>query len=571
MLEGIDRSPVAGMARAWMRATPPRLASVALVVAARSRVVAASAGGRARALAMDARGRLPAWAARLTYERAVTLLATALSIGACAWYAAHGDTLAYPDAVGHLMIARRVLISPTPGLGQLGPAWPPFSHILMLPFVWIGPLYRSGLAGAIPSMVGYILATLYLFRSARLLFASVGAGWVAAALFALNPNLLYLQSTPMTELVLLGAIILGLFYLFRWVETERPLDLVICAAAFAAGTLVRYDAWALAAAELPVIAFITWRRHGRKSAEGVVWLYSILAFAGGAAWFLYNWVIFGDPLYFMDGPYSARYQQATVRAAGGLPTYHNLPLSLHEYLQAATNMDFWPLLALAALGLVVTLARFRFSGRMLPVYVVWTLLAFNVLSLYLGITIIYTPQVYLPHMTMQPYFNMRYGVMVLPEIALFGASLVPLRRELVVVGLALAILFSGFNPSLGTPSSLQEPLKTGDWPAKRAQAKWFDQQYHGGVVLIGAAPSTAFVLTTGLPDQDFLNEDTPSAFNRALAAPQQYATWVVMNSHPGYEYDAVEMYLQNRSDWRQYYVLRATIDGVQFYERIGSG
>lgn len=506
---------------------------------------------------------------RLTHARVVALLATGLSVGAYTWYAAHGETLAYKDAVSHMMIARRVFFAPTPGLGQLGTVWPPFSHILMLPFIWIDPLYRSGLAGAIPSMAGYIIATVYLFRSARLLFSSVGAGWVAAAIFALNPNMLYMQSTPMSELVLLGTIIVGLFYLFRWVEAERPLDLVICAAAFAAGTLVRYDAWALSAVELLVIAFIAWRRHGLKAAEGIVWLYSLLAFAGGAAWFLYNEVVFGDPLYFLDGPYSAAYQQHNIRALGGLPTYHNLILSLREYLQAAVDMNFWPLLALAALGFVVTLARFRFSERMLPVYAVWVLFFFNVLTLFLGVTVIYTPQVHLPQVATQ-YFNTRYGVMVIPEIALFVASLVSLRRELVIAGLGLALMFSGFNPSLGTPTSLQDPLVTVHWSIIRQQARWLDQHYHGGTILIGGAPFTAQIFATGLPDQDFLNENTPGPFDQAVAAPQQYATWIVMNSSSSDVYDAVQAHLANRTDWRKYYVLRATINGVQFYQRIGS-
>ena len=501
-------------------------------------------------------------------EWMVALLATILSIGAYIWYAAHGDTLAYADAVSHMMIARRVLFSPTPGIGQLGTNWLPFNHILILPFVWIDPLYRSGLAGAIPSMFSYVVATVYLFRSARLLYSSIGAGWVAAALFALNPNMLYMQSTPMSELVLLGTIILGLYYLFHWVETERPLDLVFCAAAFAAGTLVRYDAWALAAVELLVIAYITWRRHGWTAAEGIVWLYSLLAFAGGAAWILYNWVLYGDPLYFLDGPYSAGYQQNNLKALGGLPTYHNLTLSLREYLQAAANMNFWPLMALAGLGLVVTLLRFRFSARMLPVYAVWVLLCFNVLALFLGITVIYTPQVHLAlHVS---YFNTRYGVMVIPEIALFVASLVALRRELVIVGLLVAVVFSGFNPSLGTPASLQDPLATQHWSTIRHEAQWFDQHYHGGMILIGASPSTALVFTTGLPDQDFLNENTPAAFDQVIKAPQQYATWIVLSDPKGTVYDAVRAHLDHRIDWRKYYVLRAQINGVQFYERIGS-
>ncbi len=438
----------------------------------------------------------------------------------------------------------------------------------MLPFVWIDPLYRSGLAGAIPSMASYVVATVYLFRSAKLLFSSVGAGWVAAAIFALNPNILYMQSTPMTELVLLGSIIFGLFYLFRWVETERALDLVLCATAFAAGSLVRYDAWALAMAELLVVAFIAWRRHGLKAAEGVAWLYSLLAFAGGAAWLLYNWIIDGDPFYFLNGPYSSKYEQGVLKAEGALPTYHNLLLSLHEYVQAAADVTAWPLMALAGVGCVVALLRFRFALRMLPVYAVWALFFFNVLALFLGISAVSTPEIHVPGGVGE--FDLRYSLMMIPEIALFAASLVAWRREWVVVGLVLATLFSSFNPTLGLPLTLRGPLSTANWSATRQEAQWFDQHYHGGTILIGEAPSTDFVFTTDLPDKDFLNENTPGSFDQAIAAPQKYATWIVMDSKRGAVYDAVQAHLQNRTDWRKYYVLRATIDGAQFYQRIGS-
>ncbi|HEX8733553.1 MAG TPA: glycosyltransferase family 39 protein, partial [Ktedonobacterales bacterium] len=562
MVEGIDRSPVIGMTQAWMRAIPSRLARAAPVVATRSRVVVACARGWARTLARDARGRLPAWATRLTHERVVALLATALSIGACAWYAAHGDTLAYKDAVSHMMIARRVLFSPTPGLGQLGSVWPPFNHVLMLPFVWIDPLYRSGLAGAIPSMVGYILGTLYLFRAARLLFSSAAAGWVAALIFALNPNTLYLQSTPMSELVLLGLLLLGLYYLIRWVADERPVNLVACAGAFAAGSLVRYDVWALALAELAVIAYVTWRRHGWKAAEGALWLYGALAFAGCAAWFLYNWLLFADPLYFIDGPYSASYQQGVIKAHNSLPTYHNAGLAALVYLQAASEMVGWPLLVVAALATALLVARSRLDARMLPAYMLWSLLAFNILCLFLGVTVVYTPELHLANAP--ALFNVRYGIMALPEVALFTASLVAWRREALWLGLALALVFSGFNPALGLPYTLRDPLATSHWPTIRSEAAWLDQHYHGGTILIGSAPFTAVVFATDLPDHDFVNENTPQHFDQIIAAPQRYATWIVMDSGQASAYDAVEARLAGRTDWRQYYVLRTTIDGVQF-------
>ena len=68
----------------------------------------------------------------------------------------------------------------------------------MLPFVWNKTLWMSGIAGSIPSMVAYIVGTLGIFRlvSAR---AGRVAAYIAAGIYALNPNLLYMQSTAMNE------------------------------------------------------------------------------------------------------------------------------------------------------------------------------------------------------------------------------------------------------------------------------------------------------------------------------------------------------------------------------------
>ncbi|HZC07421.1 MAG TPA: glycosyltransferase family 39 protein, partial [Ktedonobacterales bacterium] len=156
--------------------------------------------------------------------------------------------MAYTDAISHMMIARRVLISVTPGLAQLGTVWLPLHHMLMLPLIGNATLYRDGFAGALPSMVAYVVGAVYLYRTARLLFASRMAGWVAALTYLLNANVLYMQGTAMTESDMLCASAVAIYYLLRWSRQALTLDLVKAAAAIAAGTLVRYDSWALALA-----------------------------------------------------------------------------------------------------------------------------------------------------------------------------------------------------------------------------------------------------------------------------------------------------------------------------------
>ncbi len=117
-----------------------------------------------------------------------------------------GYLLLYGDAVAHLGIARRILDSRNPGLVQLGGVWLPLPHLLMLPFVQKMEWWQNGLAGAWPSLLCYMLSVAGIYRLARYMLVPRWA--VAATLFyALNPNLLYLATTAMTEPLFLALLI----------------------------------------------------------------------------------------------------------------------------------------------------------------------------------------------------------------------------------------------------------------------------------------------------------------------------------------------------------------------------
>ena len=156
-------------------------------------------------------------------EGRLTLLLAALSVAALLYYYAHQQLLLYGDAVAHLNIARRVVDNrhPLESYGQLGTVWLPLQHIAMLPFVWVNTLWQSGIAGAIPGMVAFVLGTLGLFRlvSAR---AGQLPAFLAAAIYALNPNLLYMQTTAMNEPIFLAFFIWALVYLDEFLRATAP-------------------------------------------------------------------------------------------------------------------------------------------------------------------------------------------------------------------------------------------------------------------------------------------------------------------------------------------------------------
>jgi hypothetical protein len=187
-------------------------------------------------------------ASRQTKARAGLWLALALTLwsaGAVWFFYAHGWLLYYGDAEAHLNAARRILDSQTPGYEQLGPPWLPLLHVLILPFARNAELWRSGLAGAIPPAVCFVVAGLFLFAATRRIFRSTPAALAAAALFACNPNMMYLQSIAMTEAVFAAALMALLYFSVRFRETQGWGTLCGAGIAACAGTLTRYDGWFL--------------------------------------------------------------------------------------------------------------------------------------------------------------------------------------------------------------------------------------------------------------------------------------------------------------------------------------
>jgi ABC-type dipeptide/oligopeptide/nickel transport system ATPase subunit len=89
--------------------------------------------------------RLIAFWQKVRLERVIVLLSVVVAFIATALSYKHGYIVAYGDAESHLNIAKRVLDSLTPGFAQLGGIWLPLPHLLMIPFVSVDHLWRSGL------------------------------------------------------------------------------------------------------------------------------------------------------------------------------------------------------------------------------------------------------------------------------------------------------------------------------------------------------------------------------------------------------------------------------------------
>src|SRR6266481_3115855 len=170
-------------------------------------------------------------AATIPDRSAARVAGAAVVVSLCAflYYLQRSDLLLYGDAVAHINIARRVFDSRTPGLLQLGTVWLPLPHLLMIPFLFSDWMWKTGVGGSIPSMIAYGLGVVGIFRLVRGAMTWSGqpesparaTAWFAAAIYGLNPNLLYLQATAMTESLYLALFIWAVVHLREFWERTR--------------------------------------------------------------------------------------------------------------------------------------------------------------------------------------------------------------------------------------------------------------------------------------------------------------------------------------------------------------
>ncbi|MGH9615702.1 MAG: hypothetical protein ACRD28_03090 [Acidobacteriaceae bacterium] len=488
----------------------------------------------------------PAVAPTLGEEtKLVATIAILLSAASLAFCARRGYLLLYGDAVAHLHIARRIFDSLNPGLGQLGSVWLPLPHLLLLPFVQRTEWWRNGLAGAIPSMISYVLACAGIYRLARRWMRPMLALLVFAA-FALNPGLLYMSVTAMTEPLYLALMIWSVVHLTAFESALRDQDSRVARSSLIKLTLVliaavftRYDGWILGTIAWLLAAFWALRRGWWKDRAnaGVFVACTLCLLAAPLTWLGYNWRMYGDPLDFLRGPYSARAIARRTTRPGSLPYpgWHHLWWAFLYYVKSA-KMGAAPLrcgrwlLLMAAAGTAWALVRFR--SRAIPAAILfWLPVPFYTWSVAYGSVPIFLP-VWFPH----SYYNTRYGMELLPAFALFPAFAVlaamgkwpQWTRPILGFSLALILASNAFLLH-ATPLVLQEAKVNAAtrMAFERALADKLMALPPGSTLLMYTSAHVGALQQIGFPLRRTINEGDYEQWQQALKDPAAAADFIV--------------------------------------------
>jgi len=474
----------------------------------------------------------------------IGLLASVASVAAFLYYFHTGQLLLYGDAVAHLNIARRVVDSLTPGPLQLGTVWLPLPHIVTLPFVWIDSLWQSGIAGSIASMAAYVAGVVGMLELGRAA-VSPAAGRIAALVYAANPNLLYMQSTAMTESVFLAAVIWSVYFLARYAQATQANDEVLAprhlykaGIALLCAIFTRYDGWFLAGAATCVVIFV-WvlaHREQRRYLRAAVRNFVIIVAMGPAIWMAYNYAIFGNALEFATGPHSARgiAARTTPKDSPPHPGADSTKTAAIYFVKTAKlnvgeGKREWWLFGIAVVGSL--LAALHRDARV--ALLLWVPLPFYALSIAYG-----SVPIFIPEWWPFSYYNVRYGLQLLPAIALFtGVAYAMVRRAVqnrAAARAALVLVMGAVATSYAdvcrhTPICLREARVNAVTRVafESALAAELRKLPADARLLMYTGSYVGALQSAGIPLKRTVNEGNYRIWQAALAAPSSSADYVI--------------------------------------------
>jgi hypothetical protein len=295
------------------------------------------------------------------------------------------------DAFSRTANAYYVLFIKPPRLASIGFVWNPLPSMLQLPFIALSilwkPIVTKGFSGAFFSATFAAASCVILHNAFNKLNIPKNQAFILNILYVTNPFIFYYGFIGMSEMLFFFLSIYAVICMTLWLEEGSPSYITKTAIALALAFLTRYEAIPFAfAVGVGFLIIIFWGKNEKKFipvglkekyyyAEGALtvlympFLYSIFL------WIFFNWMISGNPFYFLNSSYSNLAQSQYASVAGN-------PLDLLGYV-ATMSLPFIPVL----IGIIVirlSSKRLLKSDFFILLAMVITMIAFHYFMLIKG-------------------------------------------------------------------------------------------------------------------------------------------------------------------------------------------
>jgi len=454
----------------------------------------------------------------------------------------------YGDSVSHMVGARKVVDWMDPGLQQVGTVWLPLPHFLLLPFTLVDPLFTTGFAGVAASLPCLAVTAALLYKMIRVDLAG-GLAYIAfagAMLYIVNPNILYIGITAMTEAPFMLFFVASAYFLQKWHRNQELLGSLALSSVFiVAATLCRYEGWILPAFLLPLALATAFRNDKIDSRKKLyIILISLASFSGIAFWLGYNAHQYGNPLEFANAQYYSAASQALNRSVRD--TLFLQPVNVMAVYWKTAFTTYGPaLLAAALVGYIVQWRRegSRRRGTLYAFLVLPPL--FTIISLLIGIG------------EMNIWFNARFLVLVSPLLIMLAAVLLHnmpekarRNRRVIVAAVAVLFVFQVLSPVFGeVPSFLDAKwgFLYGINPYSVQAGEALKSIYDGGMImtLTGSSQEHRMMVTAGIPLRQYDEMIESSMWKKSFHEPWSYDRWIVISKEPDSDGVSVAKYWQD--------------------------
>jgi hypothetical protein len=505
----------------------------------------------------------------------VVLFVTTGAIIACyLYYVDNLVLLYYGDSVSHLVRARQLVDSSHPGLHEIGTVWLPLPHLVLLPFSLVDLLFKTGFAGTFVSLPSLAITAAILYKILKL---QVDVTWIAflgACLYFLNPNILYLGITAMTEALFMLFFVASAFYFQQLVSSflffspkavsarssysrnhgllkcklPNPQIAFKCSLFVALATLCRYEAWPISIffAVFGTLYHILLSRDLRKSGISVlndprkqlntILLCTFMSLFGITIWISYNWIYYASPVEFII----ADYFSALFQALEG-QNRENL------YLQPISAASLYGKTALAFFGpLVVTgaIIGYIIHRRCAPKENAWRRELIYLFLAVPSITSFLTMLFGIGEMN-QWWYNSRFLIMLSPLLIMLLSILVKrimqsliINRTILTSIIAAVFLVSSIAmPILGGTVTLMDAANSvsyGTRPFAMEIAEVLNSLYNGGKILVitGSAQQNVIMQASGIPLANFEAAAEGSKNSHDLESSALDSSYVIVAKKP---------------------------------------
>lgn len=442
-------------------------------------------------------------------------------------YSRLGLTLAHYDARAHLVVARRILDSLTPGWQQIGAVWLPLPHVLNMAPVQVDAWYRTGASGVAISVLAMALAAGSLASIILRTTGSIVAACTGAVLLMVNPNVLYLQSTPMTEPLLFGLTLFSIAATASWIDRVLPADAVLTAEggrfsagqvssawpgiALAGACLTRYEAWPITAGVLALALAVLLRRGApvRYAAAEVAKLatwpaVAVIVFTANSRWVVGQWFVSND--FFVA---------ENVDAMGH-------PLVALRQIREGLDELAGPWLPRAAwIGAALLIWTWFRSARRAPLALLIALFAAAALPMS-------------AYVQGHP-FRIRYDLpLVIASAAIVAGAVATLWRPLRIPAAVLTIILTlqhAWPLDHRAPLVVESQREAANMQGRRVITAYLQEHYDGSGIMMSMGSLGHYMhdlSLAGFGIKDFLHEGNGEIWRFAMLQPRGHAGWLII-------------------------------------------